>query len=386
MASVKVILYTHKTYSGGRHPIMLQIIDGNKAVKRKQLHTCTKDQWDDTTKRVNKKIENYSLINVMISDRVAEAEKAVLVGENPFLTVSNITLEEVIQLELERLSDAGKHAGHASITAVFNDLKTFYSNLKIPLKNIDSAWYNKFVGKLVNKGNKDNSINKKLKVLKRAITTNGGVLTSTGESFTHGRKETLKQKLTRDEFIAIANLELPEESRLIPVRDFFVLQVYLRGVRVGDLLQATSEHFKNSRFRYMSDKTGRHYDIKLLPEAEVIVNKYLNKYERLFPFFKWKPDPKLDFIENDKKRLKHKESCTAVINYNLKPISKLAGVKKNVSSHMAKHTYAKFADVAIKNPMLTMPLLGHSSLAVHQKYLEDIRKDDELDDAADLIF
>lgn len=31
MASVKVLYYTHKTYSDGSHPIMLQIIDG-KAV------------------------------------------------------------------------------------------------------------------------------------------------------------------------------------------------------------------------------------------------------------------------------------------------------------------------------------------------------------------
>jgi len=36
--------------------------------------------------------------------------------------------------------------------------------------------------------------------------------------------------------------------------------------------------------------------------------------------------------------------------------------------------------------MVTMELLGHSSLSIHQGYLNDIRKDDVLDQAADDIF
>lgn len=386
MASVKVILYTHKTYSGDRHPIMLQVIDGKSPVKRKQLHTCTKEQWDEKAKRVNKKIENHAMINAMISDRVAEAEKALLVGNNPFLAVSNVTLKEVIDLEITRLREGIKLGALANITSVKNDLMIFYPNLNINLRNLDKAWFNKLVSKFLDKGNSDNTINKKLEVLKRAITSNGGSITASASEFKHAGTFTTKQKLTREEFGLIAGLDLEDTDKLCVIRDFFVLQIYLRGIRVGDLLQARGENFANSRFRYMSDKTNRHYDIKLLPEAEAIIKKYIGKYDRLFPYFTWQINPKLSKLENEEKRLKHKESCTTIINDRLKKLVKLAGVNKSVSTHWAKHTYAKFADVAIKNPMLTMPLLGHSSLAVHQKYLEEIRQDDELDNAADLIF
>lgn len=385
MASVKVIYYVHKKYSDDSHPIILQVIDG-KTVTKKVIAKCKPEFWDEKTNRVNKRFPNSAMVNAMISDKFAEAEKSLLVGENPFLAVSSLTLKQVIDLEVVRLTEGIKNGALSSITTVKNDLEALYPNLNINLRNIDKVWLNNFVGKLLDKGNGDNTINKKLDVLKRAITSNGGKLTPTAEEFRHAGTGTTKQKLTREEFSRIVNLDLSNDSKKEVVRDFFVLQVYLRGIRVGDLLQARSSNFDNSRFRYMSDKTNRHYDIKLLPEAEAIVNKYLNKHERLFPFFQWSPNLKLSKFENEKARLKHKESCTSIINYQLKTITKDAEVKKDISSHWAKHTYAKFADTAIKNPMLTMPLLGHSSLAIHQKYLEDIRRDDELDDAADKVF
>ena len=297
-----------------------------------------------------------------------------------------MTLKDVIDLEIVRLTEAVKNGALASITSVKHDLTEFYPNININIRKLDKVWFNNLVSKLLDKGNGDNTINKKLDVLKRAITSNGGTLTQSASEFRHAGNATTKQKLTREEFASIAELELDESDRLCAIRDFFVLQVYLRGIRVGDLLQAKSENFINSRFRYMSDKTNRHYDIKLLPEADLIVQKYIGKHERLFPFFQWKAIPKFGKFKNEEVRLKHKESCTSTINNGLKKIVRIAGVQKNVSSHWAKHTYAKFADTAIKNPMLTMPLLGHSSLAIHQRYLEDIRKDDELDDAADLVF
>jgi integrase/recombinase XerD len=53
---------------------------------------------------------------------------------------------------------------------------------------------------------------------------------------------------------------------------------------------------------------------------------------------------------------------------------------------IARHTFARIAIDKINNPMVTMELLGNSSLAVHQQYLNDICKDDVLDAAADDIF
>lgn len=64
----------------------------------------------------------------------------------------------------------------------------------------------------------------------------------------------------------------------------------------------------------------------------------------------------------------------------------MTGIFKPLSSHVARHTFARMAIDKINNPMITMELLGHTSLAIHQQYLNDIRRDDILDQAADDIF
>lgn len=56
----------------------------------------------------------------------------------------------------------------------------------------------------------------------------------------------------------------------------------------------------------------------------------------------------------------------------------MAGIMKPVSSYIARHTFARMAIDKINNPMVTMERLGHSSPAVYQQYLNDIRKDDQL--------
>jgi len=54
--------------------------------------------------RGNKKFPNSAMLNAMISDKLADAEKSLLVVENPFLTVSSLILKEVIDLETTRLT------------------------------------------------------------------------------------------------------------------------------------------------------------------------------------------------------------------------------------------------------------------------------------------
>jgi hypothetical protein len=80
-------------------------------------------------------MNNYSMINAMISDKLAEAEKALLVGDNPFLAISSLTLREVVDMEVTRLTTAIKNGALASIQTVISDLEEFYpKNLNINIK------------------------------------------------------------------------------------------------------------------------------------------------------------------------------------------------------------------------------------------------------------
>ena len=70
----------------------------------------------------------------------------------------------------------------------------------------------------------------------------------------------------------------------------------------------------------------------------------------------------------------------------LKEVAALAGINKSVSSHIARHTFAMLAIDRVKDANITMDMLGHSSLKVHEAYVRSISKADELDNAVASIF
>jgi len=388
-ASVNVRLYKSKTYSDGSHPVILQyIIDGK--VKKKVLTKCLPSDWDAKTLRLKSKCRNAARINHFISSEYAKAESNLYdlkSGDKELSDVFNakkkLSLNEAFEAELTRFKTEHKSGAYDKILAIRAQIK----DTSIPISNIDPSWLKKQISVWIGSGNNGATIRKKLKLLRGMI----GRYSEKGiaeelRAVTVPAQKAVKQKLTADELSRLENLLLPDGEMVTVVRDMFLMQIYLRGIRIGDLLQAHSEDFKEGRYSYRADKTGKQMNIRLIPKAQVIFERYQNKHERLFPFFRWKPNNKLSDFENERGRLKHKESCTSSVNRYLKIIAAMAGITKPLSSHIARHTFARMAIDKINNPMVTMELLGHSSLAVHQSYLSDIRKDDELDKAADDIF
>jgi integrase/recombinase XerD len=156
---------------------------------------------------------------------------------------------------------------------------------------------------------------------------------------------------------------------------------------VGALVQAYSNQFDNGRYEEQNqDGSKINVGCKLISKAQKIVDKYYGKHDRLFPFYQFKYNPQAPEFENIRRSIKQKESATSYINRYIKKIMALIGINKKISTHNARHTFARMAVDKVSNPMLSMDLLGHKSLAVHQQYLNDIRKDDVLDAAADDIF
>jgi integrase/recombinase XerD len=392
--SLKLLLYKSKTYADGSHPVLLQYIINCK-VKRKVLTRCKPDDWDLKTQRVKAKVKNSASINNIIATAFGAAEKQIYdvqVGDKPVRSLfegpAAETFSAAIQKELERLKVEMKAGAYNKLIGYTAQIREYCDVDLLSLKDMDIAWFKGYAKYLAGLGNIGSTSQKKVKTIRAVVLRYLGKEKVSEElrCYRIPARKTIKQKLDTGEFARLESLELPEGDIVLAVRDLFLLQVYLRGIRVGDLLQAGPDQFDEGFFKYKDDKTGQNFSIKIIPRAQVIIDKYLSTDARLFPFFKWQYNPKLNDFDNKVKRLKEKESCTSVINKYLKIIATMADINKPLSSHIARHTFARMAIDRINNPMVTMELMGHSSLVVHQQYLNDLRKDEELDRAADDIF
>jgi integrase/recombinase XerD len=404
-ATLNLVLFKGKTHTDGTHPIQLQFNVPGMQPQRKGIYKCYTKDWDNNSKRVLPKTPNSAFINNMLSEQYLKYERKklqVLNDEIPpdnfFGKKATLTLDSIIQAEMDRFEAKLQTGAYKRFEGYQKDLREYFGSTKLNIARINLNWYEKYAeflgkdiiedGKKVKKKNIGATIQKKIKTIRRLVEKYSGVVpTDEIKSFRVAQKKPVKHKWTSEELDRFETLELEPYSLLSIVRDFFMLQIYLRGSRVGALVQAYCHQFENGRYQaFNEDGTKNNVSCKLVPVAQEIVDKYKGKYERLFPFFKFTPDPKASDFENKRKRLKLKESATSVINNALKVLAKKADIKKKASSHLARHIFTKKAIDKVNNPMVTMELLGHKSLAVHQQYLNDVRNDDVLDDATDEIF
>lgn len=401
--TLKLLLYISKTYTDGSHPVMIQYTM-NRIRKKKIIHQCKREEWDFRNHQIKAKVRNSALANNYLAEEYFKAEadlfrlrKGEISFDDLFREKTVMTLDDALAQELERFKAEKKTGAYKRFEGYKEVLKQYFNSDSVDITAVDIRWFEKLAmffsqelvvkGKIVKKANSNNVVQVKIKAIRQVIAKYSGVRPSEDiQRFRVRTTRTVKQKLTGEELDRIEALDLVPGSLEDVVRDIFFLQIYLRGARIGSILQAYSEQFDNGRYVAVNAGGKNNVGAKLIPKAQAIVDKYYGKHERLFPIYKWQPDPKASEFENKRRSIKKKESATTIMNKVLKELAAKAGINKPLSSHIARHTYARMAIDKINNPMITMELLGHSDLKVHQGYLNDIRKDDELDKANDDIF
>lgn len=401
------MLYRHKTYSNGEHPIIIQVIVNRKTV-RKVVGRCREDQWDDEKKRIKvRKHRNYATINQKISEEFHRIEKEVLSSDNLTRAGAKKKLvnketganEEPLML-LEMLDNRVKYyyellkiGAYSQYSTVVDELRELLGKTDIPVSEIDVKWLERYAHHLANrekKPNKPNTIAKKLNAIKSIIieaSKKEKHIENPFDEFQVKKQKVLKEKLTAEELERFKNQPVNTERHEM-LRNIFLLQIYLRGMRIGDVLQLEKKNIIGDRLQLMDDKTGKRFNIKLIPPAKEIVDYYSSKHDghRIFPLLKWEYNKGWSKSDNEFKRRKAIESCTSQVNNVIYKIGQKAGIQKPIRTHIARHTFTKMAFDKIQNPRITMGLVGHTSLKIHQGYIEDLLRSDELDDAADSVF
>lgn len=166
--------------------------------------------------------------------------------------------------------------------------------------------------------------------------------------------------LSKEELCVVENKQF-SISRLKWVRDLFVFSCYT-GLAYTDLMQLTPSNIiigidGKYWIKTMRQKTDVQVNVPLLPKAIEIINKY-------------KDDPKssvkgslFPVISNQK------------LNSYLKEIADVCSISKNMTFHLARHTFATTVTLSNGVPMETVSkMLGHSKITTTQIYAKVLEK------------
>jgi integrase/recombinase XerD len=173
-------------------------------------------------------------------------------------------------------------------------------------------------------------------------------------------EKTEREFLSENELSNLQSYDFKIE-RLDRVRDLFVFSCFT-GISYVDIMNLTKENITigidgNKWIFTNRQKTKAPVKIPILNIAQELLNKYENHpitilTETLFPI-----------ISNEK------------VNLYLKEIADACGIRKNLTFHMARHTFATTVTLSNGVPIETVSkLLGHTKIASTQIYARVIEK------------
>ena len=234
-------------------------------------------------------------------------------------------------------------------------MKEKYNRTDIPLRELKPKFLTDFAVFLATKYKcRQNTVYKFLQLLRMVIIKaqrDGISFHDPYLSYKMTQEKVDRGYLSEDEVIAIATKEI-SIPRLDQVRDVFIFACYT-GLAYSDLAQLRAENIKkmfDGKLWIVThrQKTKTNVNVPLLPMAEKILRKYEGKYldGELLPI-----------LSNQK------------TNAYLKEIADICGIEKNLTFHLARHTFATTMTLGKGVPIESVSkMLGHTNIQTTQIY------------------
>lgn len=397
-ATVNVVCYTSKILSNGEHPLMLRICkDGKKKYQSLGISVNPK-YWDFKKNTLKACCPNKEYIQKIILNKQMEFQQRMLqlTCEQKDYTVATLlnkdcvtftlkTVEEFYCNLIEQYACEDKCGNRLIYKASLNSIKTFTKGkLNIPFSDIDTIWLTKYEKWLRSKGNKDTTISLMFRTLRSTYNKAINAKCARVSDYPFNEYKINKFNTTTPKRAIAKTDVLKFKTEVQPMgkrqyielsKDIFIFSYLCGGINFTDIANLTHENIQSGRLHYIRQKTGKQIKIGIPQEAMRIIEKY-SKIGRgyLFPIL----DSKVHKTALQKQNRIHK--LLGKVNKNLKLLAAQLGVEANVTTYVARHSFASVLKKSGVNIALISEALGHSDLATTQIYLDSF-DNEQMDDA-----
>jgi len=269
-------------------------------------------------------------------------------------------------------------------------LGEFWDSKKLPFHHIDAAMLERYRKWLTKQGKQPNTIIGSLKSIRTMYNQaiNDNMIPYANSPFINNRfkvgamKASRKEKLDKDEMGWLMEVA-PINKRQRNAQNYFIFSFFTFGMRVSDVFLLKWKNIQGDRLNYTMSKNGKVVpEIKLSSHALAILEQYRGEDDTyVFPPFYGYGDRKL----TNKERDRVKDSALVYVNKDLKAVAKAAGIQKNVSMHISRHSFANVSkDQGVPVEVLKEQLC-HSDLATTYEYLASFNNK-TLQDAGDTVY
>ena len=401
--SVEAICFNYRPKKDNTYPIMLRL---TKSGKRKYVSlgvSVKEENWDFNKNIPKRNCPDRDTILSVIEKRTAEYRAQIngFMVENKDYTletlvqraessVRNMTVGNYLDLFISQLAKENRLGYAESFKGLKSSLLLYCKSLDIKFSAIDNQWLKGYELHLKKEGKARNTIGIRFRSLRalynKAIADE--VVKKDYYPFDTFRvsqfhEQTKKRAIKREDIKRIIDLDLRTITNyrspyLELGRDLFVFSYLSCGINLADMARIRYADIFNGRLQYHRKKTNKLITCKLQEPALKIIEKYrkekVTPEDYIFPILDRKVH-KTETQIRDKIRKANKAT-----NKALHKIEEKLGLPIELTTYVARHSFATVLKRSGVSVSIISESLGHSSEKVTQIYLDSF-DNEQIDNA-----
>lgn len=350
MVTIKLSLDKRKVKKDNTYPICFRIYDEGASTTKSSKIDVKEEHWNENKKCIRRSHPNAPALNKLLVERMNDLQDALSIEKvhlptDPLTTIEvnepillKISVYKFAETLIQELRLDNKIGNAWVYEATISALAKYHPEPKLYFEQIDYRFLDKYNKYLLRGGAKPNTAFLYLRTL-RAIYNKAikhKVVDRTLYPFhdiSLKGERTKKRAIDKQLISEIVNLQLPHGSSIWHVKNWFLLSFYLIGISIVDLALLKSGNVKGNRVTYKRQKTGKPYDIKLVPQAVAILEEYKHHGEFLLPIINRS-------TKNAEERLRLIKDRTRFANKYLKQIASLISAEDSITTYTARHSWA----------------------------------------------
>lgn len=399
MSKISIVFRKDKKNKADKAPINIRITKRGKVRYFPTGFSINENDWDFEKNLVKSSFRNSTRLNNAVKNIFMEIENKLIEEETKYKHISISSLKSKIKSKstgkffpyakdyVKKYEDKKEFGTHRHYKTILKKFEDFIKNDNLLFEELDVTLLKQYEQELrVKHKNSNSTVHSNLKFLKTIVLSyiksgNMGFDKNPFANFIVKPDVSTRCYLTEEELLEIEKLEINPNINLFHHKNIYVFSAYACGLRISDILQLKWENYNDGKLNIRIQKTNDPLSVKI-PNKAIEIIKYYKKEDSkesdyIFPLLKCKNEEnRLHFFQSI-------SSATAYTNSDLKEIARLANVKKNISFHTARHTFATLALQKGMRIEYVSKLMGHKSIKETQIYAKIINQ--ELDKAIEIF-
>ena len=369
--TINVVCYKSKVLKNNESPLMIRVCKDGKRKYESIGISILPSLWDFKQNKPTRKCPNKEYIERLIAEKVkAYTDKVIeFKSQEKEFTASSLmekvnkpvkhkTVKDVFTQYIQELESASRLRYADMYKCTMHSLIKFNKHLDIPFSDIDTVWLKRYEIWLQSQGLAINTLEyypfNSFKVSKLNQTT-------------------AKRSIRKDEILSVLNYQGQTPLECFAI-DLFTFSYLAAGINFGDIARLTKENVIENRLVYIRKKTQKQIKVSLQEQAIKLIQKYsISDSPYLFPILS-------SYHKTEQQKVNRIHKVIAKVNKALKEIGKELNIPIDLTTYVARHSFATVLKRSGVNTSLICEALGHSSERVTQIYLDSFGND-QMEDA-----